>query len=960
MLRINALGGLFVAKDGRVLAGAAAQPRRLAILGLLARAGDRGMTRDKLMALLWPDAEEERGRKALTQALYALRQEFGAEDAVAGVKDLRLNPELVQSDVSEFTWALSSGQFERAVAAYSGPFLDGFHLPGADEFERWVETERSSLSHDFGEALRRLALAAAQAGDLGAAVGWWKRLAAHDPLDSRASLALMKALAAAGDRTGALQHARIHEALLEQHLDLPPDHEVVAYAAQLRAELPRPPAPASMSPNEQPAEPAPVGPSDISQPAGPPIPATTSSPQPIAPTAIAPGHRPAWRTWLPVAGVAGLVILGAVWGIGRRRNAGLSTSPVTDSIPSLAVGWISDYSAGSAAQYSRALSDMLATNLARSPAVRVLSTARVYELIRQLNTGDDSSSGAVLAAARAAGATAVIDGALYELAPGRYRLDLRRVDLVSGDVIDAHQVVGTTLFELADSGTARLLDGLGARALPGGLAEVTTRSLDAYRLYEEGLRLFYAGKKVEAETRFMLSLRADPDFAMAALYAARAVDDTRIGWTERMAQARRASARASERERLIIQAEWAHSNTDPRLRAYAESLVTRYPQELEGHLYLGTAMLLAGEFEAARKPLYDVIAMDSLGLKSSGDTCPGCRAFPGLVYSYEQADSLAAALQVYKLWTRLQPRLARAWSDYGLALARDQRFDEAEQMLAISDSLGPLDERRSFYHAIVRLWEGRVREAEAILRPEARQGSPTHRQQARWYRVIALRNAGRMDEALAEGRRYRASLEAGPRLRASAHPAAVAEAWVLFERGEARASAALFDSIVRYRMPAQDSTYHARHVIWSLSHAAAGYAQLRDTLRLIAIRDTIHQLAPQSLYGRDQVLEHYVNGLIWRLRGNTDSAIAELRRAIYSPTLGYTRVNLVLAEVLLETGDPLGAIAVLAPALRGSFESSNYYVTHQLLHQRLGEAWQRAGDADSASYHREWAAKMGR
>ena len=133
---------------------------------------------------------------------------------------------------------------------------------------------------------------------------------------------------------------------------------------------------------------------------------------------------------------------------------------------------------------------MLATNLARSPAVRVLSTARVYELIRQLNAGDDSSSGAVLAAARAAGATSVIDGALYEVAPGRFRLDLRRVDLVSGDVIDAHQVVGTTLFELADSGTARLLDGLGAHALPGGLAEVTTRSLDAYRLYEEGLRLF--------------------------------------------------------------------------------------------------------------------------------------------------------------------------------------------------------------------------------------------------------------------------------------------------------------------------------------------------------------------------------------------------------------------------------------------------------------------------------------
>jgi tetratricopeptide (TPR) repeat protein len=710
----------------------------------------------------------------------------------------------------------------------------------------------------------------------------------------------------------------------------------------------------------QPAEPAAVGPPDINQPVGLPIPATPASPPSIAPTAIAPARRWAWPTWLPIVGVTGLVMLGAVWGIGRSRDAGLTTPPATDSIPNLAVGWISDYSAGSAAQYSRALSDMLATNLARSPAVRVLSTARVYELIRQLNSGDDSSSGAVLAAARAAGATAVIDGALYELAPGRFRLDLRRVDLVTGDVIDAHQVVGATLFELADSGTARLLDGLGARALPGGLAEVTTRSLDAYRLYEEGLRLFYAGRKEEAETRFVRSLREDPDFALAALYAARTVEDTRIGWMERMAQARRASARATERERLIIQAEWAFNNTNPRLRAYAESLVTRYPQELEGHLYLGNALLMAGEFEAARRPLHVVIAMDSLGLRTSGEACAGCRSIPALAYSYDQADSLDATLQILKLWTRLQPGLARAWWEYGLSLARSQRFDEAAQMLAIGDSLAPRDERRVFYRAVARLWEGSTRAAESILRPELRQGSPTHRHSARWYLVIALRNAGQLDEALIEAHRYRATFEFVPGAPNSVSPGAVAEAWVRFEQGDAVASATLFDSIVRYRMPAQDSTYHARHVIWNLSHAAAGYAVLRDTMRLLAIRDTIHLLAPQSLYGRDQLLEYYVNGLLWRLRGNRDSAIVNLRRAIFSPSLGYTRVNLVLGEVLLEAGDPLGAVAVLAPGLRGSVEGSSYYVTQRLLHQRLGEAWQRAGNADSASYHREWAAKLGR
>ena len=96
MLRINVLGGLYVSDEGRAVSGAAAQPRRLALLALLAVAGERGVTRDALLGFLWPEADEERGRKALAQALYALRRDLGSDDALTGVKDLRLNPDLVQ------------------------------------------------------------------------------------------------------------------------------------------------------------------------------------------------------------------------------------------------------------------------------------------------------------------------------------------------------------------------------------------------------------------------------------------------------------------------------------------------------------------------------------------------------------------------------------------------------------------------------------------------------------------------------------------------------------------------------------------------------------------------------------------------------------------------------------------------------------------------------------------------
>ena len=68
-LRIITFGTLCVRRDRSTLAGAAAQPRRMALLAMLARAGDRGVTREKLTALVWPDSDEERARRAITQSI---------------------------------------------------------------------------------------------------------------------------------------------------------------------------------------------------------------------------------------------------------------------------------------------------------------------------------------------------------------------------------------------------------------------------------------------------------------------------------------------------------------------------------------------------------------------------------------------------------------------------------------------------------------------------------------------------------------------------------------------------------------------------------------------------------------------------------------------------------------------------------------------------------------------------
>ena len=284
-LIVRTFGGLSVETPAGRPAGAAAQPRRLALLALVARAGERGITRDKLLALLWPDAEPEQGRRALNQALYALRRDLDADQLFAGVQELRLDAEVATSDVAAFDAALRAGRLEDAVAAHAGPFLDGFRIPGAPEFDRWVDEARAELAGRLTSALERLARGAERT-DPAACVRWWRRLAALDPLDARVALGLMTALVAAGDRPGALQHARIYEALMAQELDLPADAAVLDLARRIRSGELAAPAPTAPAPVA-----VPVG-ASAAAPAAPPaapalVGATESVVAPVAPIVAA-------------------------------------------------------------------------------------------------------------------------------------------------------------------------------------------------------------------------------------------------------------------------------------------------------------------------------------------------------------------------------------------------------------------------------------------------------------------------------------------------------------------------------------------------------------------------------------------------------------------------------------------------------------------------------------------------
>ena len=227
------LGSLALERDQRPLAGAALRRRPLALLAFVA-ASPHGVSRDKVLAYLWPESDTKHARNCLRQTLFALRRSLGQELFLPGPSALRLDPELLTADCWDFEHALERRACLEGVEVYRGPFLDGFYLEGHPEFERWVEAERAWLAGRYQAALETLVAQSERAGDTAGTLEWWWRLAKHNPLSSRIAIGLMRTLVATGDHPEALRRAEIHERLLREELDTRPDTGERVFVAQLR------------------------------------------------------------------------------------------------------------------------------------------------------------------------------------------------------------------------------------------------------------------------------------------------------------------------------------------------------------------------------------------------------------------------------------------------------------------------------------------------------------------------------------------------------------------------------------------------------------------------------------------------------------------------------------------------------------------------------------------------------
>ena len=520
MLELRTLGGLHVRdSQGHELRAMLAAPKQAALLTYLSIATPRGFhRRDTLLALLWPELDQEHARGALRQALHASRRSVADGMLLgAGDEEIGLDWDGVWCDAVAFEAMLDEGRVQEALEIYRGDLLEGFHLSGCPEFERWLDSERRRLRERAAEATWSLAEGAEAVGQVAKAAHWGRRAAALSPDDEGVVRRLIALLDRAGDRAGAIQEYEAFAKRLREDYEAEPAPETTALIESVRA---RKQANGAVLPS------APV----------------TKQPDDAGAASLTTQPRPFWRTKRLVA--AALVVLGAVTVAGTTtlRNSRANT-PLLDSRRVLVAPFENETGDATLDPLGRIVTDWITQGLARTGLVQVVPAVTFIRGSRSANAGsaEPDDDGAVVRLAQRLGVRVVVSGAYYRrgdellfqarLTDGRtgaILLPLEAVVAPAGAPLGGAEV----LRQRTTAAVATVLDErLASWAAPASQPP----SYEAYTLYTEGLELLTRAQTehldmrpewrkttFQAVQRFLLAARMDSSFTAPLLWAVEA------------------------------------------------------------------------------------------------------------------------------------------------------------------------------------------------------------------------------------------------------------------------------------------------------------------------------------------------------------------------------------------------------------------------------------------------------
>ncbi|HEV8538973.1 MAG TPA: FlgO family outer membrane protein, partial [Bacteroidota bacterium] len=326
------------------------------------------------------------------------------------------------------------------------------------------------------------------------------------------------------------------------------------------------------------------------------------------------------------------------------------------------------------------LADLLITSLSQTKGLEVISRERLFDIQKELQTDSKSITPEMATrVAQRAGVTTMLLGSILQKEP-EMAVTVRLIDVNSGKIINSQRVTGFStkqIFSLVDTLALLVRDNLrvttGSASDTKSVAEVTTKSPEAYRSYLEGLELNNRFYTAEAKAAFRRSIELDSTFAMAYFWLANlSLSDLSPKETdEALKKAYALSKNASERERISIQTAYAArvEKDIPRAMVLVEDLIQKYPHQQTAYLVLGNFYSQLTQFEKAIDTYWRGLQSDSLDKN----------LWNALAYGYSGLGKREEASQAINRYVQLAPAEANPYDSKGDVYSM---FDEGDSAVA--------------------------------------------------------------------------------------------------------------------------------------------------------------------------------------------------------------------------------------------------------------------------------------
>ncbi len=428
--------------------------------------------------------------------------------------------------------------------------------------------------------------------------------------------------------------------------------------------------------------------------------------------------KPSWP-WRAVGAAAVVLLVAALTTFALTRRGGDSApAPAVSAAESPRAIAVMNFEnvAGTqdTAWLSKGVPRMLVTGLAQTSGLHIVSAQHLEEAARKLGgpTIDVLSSAEFADVARRSGAAAVVSGTIMK-AGEEVRVDVQLHDLSTGRVLVAETGRGTDVFAIADHLTSRIRMAAGFSDATGirRVADVSSASLEAYRLYSEGVDACLNVRWADAHKLLEAAVATDPGFADAYLQLAVVAISrgSQVSRREYLRKAAQYADRLSTQQRRFLDLQLARGTGEPaKVARMLEAFLTDYPMVEEAYSVANSLYnpMLGGVFDPEK-----MVSIAERGVKALPTSGPTRNTYG---YALIGAGRYEDALREFETYARLAPREPNPHDSMGEAYLFLGMPGKAVESYARARAIDPTFDTARNGHALGLAMAGRFDEAIAV------------------------------------------------------------------------------------------------------------------------------------------------------------------------------------------------------------------------------------------------------